>query len=61
MSNVMADAGIGTTVSIVRWGKLVNLKPLTLRIDMPLFISRLPFAEKDYFQFRGMVGINRAF
>ncbi len=61
MSNVMADAGIGTTVSIVRWGKLVNLKPLSLRIDMPFFISRLPFAEKDYFQFRWMVGINRAF
>ena len=61
MSNVMADAGIGTTLSIVRWWKLYNIKPLTVRFDFPLFVNRLPYAEKDYVQFRWMVGINRAF
>lgn len=61
MSDVMADAGIGTTFSIVRWGPLYNVKPLTVRFDFPLFVSRLPFEEKDYLQFRWMIGINKAF
>ena len=61
MSDLMVDAGVGTTLSIVRWGSLTNIKPLTIRFDMPLFINRLPYAEKDYFQFRWMIGINKAF
>jgi aminopeptidase N len=61
MSDLMYDAGVGTTFSIVRWGRLYNIEPLTIRFDMPLFISRLPYQEKDHFQFRWMIGINRAF
>ncbi len=61
MSDVMVDAGVGATLSIVRWGQLYNIKPLTIRFDMPFFINRLPYAEKDYVQFRWMIGINKAF
>ena len=61
MSDVMADAGVGATFNIMRWGRLSGLKPLTIRFDMPFFISRLPYAEKDYVQFRWMIGVNRAF
>ncbi|MBI2722653.1 MAG: M1 family metallopeptidase [Bacteroidetes bacterium] len=61
MSDVMMDAGLGTTFSIVKWGALYNIKPLTIRFDFPFFVSRLPYAEKDYVQFRWMVGINKAF
>ena len=61
MSDVMMDAGAGTTLNINRWGKLYGLKPLSIRFDMPFFINRLPFEEKDYFQFRWMIGVNRAF
>jgi hypothetical protein len=61
MSDLMYDAGVGATFSIVKWGPLVNVAPLTIRFDMPLFISRLPYAEKDYFQFRWMIGVSRAF
>jgi hypothetical protein len=61
MSDIIADAGVGTTLSIVRWGRLYGIKPLTIRFDMPLFINRLPFAEQDHFQFRWMIGINKAF
>ncbi len=61
MSNIIADAGAGITMSIQKWGPLYSLKPLTIRLDMPFFVNRLPFAEKNYFQFRWMVGINRAF
>jgi len=61
MSDLMVDAGVGTTLSIVRWGNLYNIKPLTIRFDVPFFINRLPYAENDYFQFRWMLGINKAF
>lgn len=61
MSDVMADAGAGITLSIQRWGPLYNIKPLTFRFDAPIFINRLPYAENDYIQFRWVVGINKAF
>jgi hypothetical protein len=61
MSNVIADAGVGTTFSIVRWGSLYGIKPLTIRFDVPFFVSRLPYEETDYIQFRWMIGINKAF
>lgn len=61
MSDLMYDAGVGATFSILRWGPLYGVAPLTIRFDAPLFISRLPYDEKDYFQFRWMIGINKAF
>lgn len=61
MSNVIADAGAGISLSILRWWKLYNIKPLTVRFDVPFFLNRLPYAEKDYIQFRWVLGINRAF
>jgi aminopeptidase N len=61
MSDVMVDAGVGTTLSIVRWGQLYGVKPLTIRFDVPFFLNRLPYAENDYVQFRWMIGINKAF
>ncbi|MCD6066603.1 MAG: hypothetical protein K0S33_1429 [Bacteroidetes bacterium] len=61
VSNVMADAGAGLAVTIQRWWKLQTVKPLTIRADFPVFINRLPYAEKDYLQFRWMIGVNRAF
>jgi aminopeptidase N len=61
LSSVMVDAGVGTTLTIQRWWKLQELKPLTIRADFPLFINHLPYAESNYFSFRCMIGISRAF
>lgn len=61
MSDVLADAGAGFTLSFVRWWRFSGLKPLTIRFDSPFFINRLPYAEKNYVQFRWLLGINRAF
>jgi aminopeptidase N len=61
MSELIADAGAGVSLSILRWWKLYNVKPLTVRFDMPFFLNRLPFAEDDYVQFRWMIGVNREF
>lgn len=61
MSDVLADAGAGFSLTIMRWWKFSGLKPLTIRFDSPFFINRLPYAEKNYIQFRWLIGINRAF
>lgn len=60
-TDIMADAGAGVAVTIQKWWKLQTVKPLTIRFDSPFFINRLPYEEKDYFQFRWMIGVNRAF
>jgi hypothetical protein len=56
-----ADAGLGVSLTIKKWGPLEKLKPLTFRFDMPLFLNRPPYLENKYFKFRWVVGINRAF
>ena len=56
-----ADAGAGTTLKIKKFGRLETVKPLILRIDFPVFLNRTPNVSPDNFQFRWIVGINRAF
>ena len=55
------DAGVGVALTIKKFGPLVDIKPLTLRFDMPLFLSALPAGEADHFAFRYVVGIGRSF
>ena len=61
ISDIRADAGVGSTFTIQKWGPLDNVKPLTIRFDMPLVLNRPPAIDEDYFQVRWVVGINRAF
>jgi len=56
-----ADAGAGFALTIKRWGPLSDIKPLTIRFDMPLFLSALPVGEEDHFAFRYIVAIGRSF
>ncbi|MGZ3865681.1 MAG: M1 family metallopeptidase [Bacteroidia bacterium] len=60
-TDVMVDAGAGVALTINKFWKLQNIKPLTIRADFPVFINRLPYEEKDYLQFRWMIGVSRAF
>jgi hypothetical protein len=60
-SSIRADAGVGTTLTIKRWGPLQTIKPLTLRVDFPLFLNRTPAADPEHFQFRYVVGLNKSF
>ncbi|TAH26179.1 MAG: M1 family peptidase [Cytophagales bacterium] len=57
-SALRMDAGIGTSVTI-KFSPL-DIKPLVIRFDMPLWLNTPP-ATEEYFQFRYLVGINRAF
>ncbi len=52
------DAGVGTSLTIKFTPYQIN--PLTIRFDMPLFLSAPPAGEEPL-QFRYVVGINRAF
>lgn len=56
-----ADAGMGLALTIKRWGPLTDIKPLTLRFDMPLLLSALPAGETDHFAFRYVVAVGRSF
>jgi aminopeptidase N len=60
-ANLRADAGVGTALTIKKWGPLQMVKPLTIRFDMPLFLNTTPALEPDFIQMRWVVGINRAF
>lgn len=60
-SSVRADAGIGAALTIKKWGVLQNIKPLTLRFDVPFFVSHAPYANQKHLDFRWVVAIGRTF
>lgn len=60
-SDLRIDAGLGTAITIKRWGQFSKIKPLTVRFDVPLFINRPPYANPQYKNFCWVVGINRSF
>jgi hypothetical protein len=59
-SGVRADAGIGT---LVTWRpiKYNYIKPVSIRVDFPLFVNRIPYNQTDYWAFRWVLGVSRAF
>lgn len=60
-SDLRVDAGLGMALTIKRWGKFSKAKPLTVRVDVPAFLNRPPYANPQYVAFRYVVGINRTF
>ncbi|MCC7302162.1 MAG: M1 family metallopeptidase [Bacteroidia bacterium] len=61
LTDLRADAGLGIALTIKKWAFLETVDPLTIRFDMPLFLNRIPYTETDYFAFRWVLGVNRAF
>jgi hypothetical protein len=61
LADIRGDAGIGTALTIKKFGPLETVRPLTLRFDMPLYLSNAPAVNPQNFMFRYVVGINRAF
>jgi len=60
-NELRADAGFGLAYSFNNWGALDMVKPLTIRLDMPLFLNKPPATNDNFFQFRWVFGVNRAF
>jgi len=58
---LLASAGPGFALTIKRWGYFDSIKPLTLRFDMPLYLSNVPFVDEGNIKFRWQLGINRTF
>ncbi len=61
LAAIRADAGAGAAFTIKRFGPLVDIKPLTIRFDVPFLLSALPASEADHLAFRYVVGIGRTF
>lgn len=59
--SLRADAGLGFAFTIKKFGPLEKVNPFTVRFDMPLLLNRPPFEEKDYFKFRWILAVSRAF
>jgi len=60
-SSLRADAGVGVALTIQRWGPLQLIKPLTIRFDMPLFLNEPAATDKNFVQWRWVIGIGRCF
>ncbi len=54
------DAGAGLALTIKRIWHFEEWKPMTLRLDVPFFLSNTPFSDPAFWQFRWLIGINRA-
>ncbi|HIN40473.1 MAG TPA: M1 family peptidase [Flavobacteriales bacterium] len=61
LSDLRIDAGLGLLLSIKKFGPLEVVNPINLRFDMPFFLNRTPNTDPDFFQFRWILGIGRAF
>jgi len=60
-SKPRADAGLGMALTIKKFYRLNAVKPFTIRADFPLLLNRVPNVNPDFFKYRWIIGINRAF
>ncbi len=56
---VYMDAGVGVNFTVTQWWKFDKLKPVTLRVDMPLFLNIKPYSDESHFKFRWMLGLEK--
>ena len=55
------DAGLGGTISFKKFYQFETTKPVTFRLDFPLLLNRTPNVSPEYYSFKWIIGINRAF
>ncbi|NDC42687.1 MAG: hypothetical protein EBZ77_14265, partial [Chitinophagia bacterium] len=60
-SDLRVDAGLGAAITIKSFGVFEKAKPLTIRVDAPLFLNRPPYSNNGFVTGRYVVGVNRAF
>lgn len=61
LAKIRADAGLGSSLTIKDWGPLDEVQPLTIRFDMPFYISHAPAVDDSNLDFRWILGVKRAF
>jgi hypothetical protein len=55
------DAGLGAALKIKRFYHFETVKPLTIRMDFPIYLSRTPNVNPRSLSLKWIIGINRAF
>ena len=55
------DAGFGGTVTIKKFYQFETTRPLTVRIDLPMFLNRTPNVNPEFYSLKWVIGMNRAF
>ena len=55
------DAGLGGTITFKKFYQFETTKPVTFRVDFPLLLNRTPNVTPEYYSFKWIIGINRAF
>ncbi|PCH68344.1 MAG: aminopeptidase [Bacteroidetes bacterium] len=60
-SDIRMDAGLGAALTVNKLGVIEEIKPFTVRFDVPLLLTRTPAVDADFVQFRWILGISRAF
>ncbi len=60
-SDVRVDAGLGLAATITRFGPFEQARPLTIRVDFPVFLSRPGYNNPQYSGLRYVVGVERSF
>ena len=58
LDDVRVDAGMGLSYNIYKIGPFETIKPLTLRLDFPIFLNRPP-ANSDFIKLRWLFGLNK--
>lgn len=61
LGSLQADAGWGAAFTIKKFGFLEKPAPLTIRIDMPVWMKNAPAHQSTLELNRWIIGINRAF
>jgi aminopeptidase N len=57
----MASGGHGLILTIKKWGVLDEIKPLSIRFDIPFYLSNAQYAASGNVQFRWVLGVQRSF
>ncbi|OYU95275.1 MAG: aminopeptidase [Bacteroidetes bacterium B1(2017)] len=60
-TGVMACGGHGLIFTIKRWGVLDEIKPLSIRFDIPFYLSNASYSNPGNIQYRWVLGVNRSF
>ena len=60
-NSVLADAGLGLSCTIKKWGALQTVKPTTLRADFPFWVNKVPYFQDNHVNFRFLLGIEKTF
>lgn len=60
-NSMLADAGLGLSCTVKKWGPLQTVRPTTIRADFPIWVNKVPIFQENHIGFRFLLGIEKAF